>query len=138
MSDPNPRRAGRKARKAARAAGPPKTPAQTGQAGGRYRPLSSHDVTAINATALRLLSDLGMGEVPDRLRATLKAAGAQTLANGRVSLPRTLVEEAIDHAPKTFPLHGRDPTRTIEVGGDGVHFCTGGAISPGFRTRSPT
>ncbi|WP_415401518.1 trimethylamine methyltransferase family protein [Tateyamaria sp. SN3-11] len=127
MSDPTPRRAGRKARKAARAAGPPSNPAPPGQAGGQYRPLSTHDITAIYDTALRLLCDLGMGEVPDRLRATLEAAGAQTLANGRVSLPRTLVEETIEHAPTTFPLHARDPARTIEVGGDAVHFGTGGA-----------
>jgi trimethylamine--corrinoid protein Co-methyltransferase len=30
-------------------------------------------------------------------------------------------------APKTITLHGRDPARSIEVGGDRVHFGTGGA-----------
>ena len=28
---------------------------------------------------------------------------------------------------RPFELHGRDPTRTITVGGDAVHFGTGGA-----------
>ncbi|WP_299599815.1 trimethylamine methyltransferase family protein [uncultured Tateyamaria sp.] len=127
MSDPKPMRKGRSARKKARAAGPPTNPAPPGQAGGQYRPLSDTDVQSIHNAALRLLADLGMGDVPDRLRETLEQAGAQTLPNGRVALPRTLVEEAIDQTPKTFPLHGRDPTRTIEVGGNAVHFGTGGA-----------
>ena len=30
-------------------------------------------------------------------------------------------------AAKTFTLHGRDEARSIEVGGDRVHFGTGGA-----------
>eukprot|EP00581_Thalassiosira_minuscula_P023127 CAMPEP_0184419808 /NCGR_PEP_ID=MMETSP0738-20130409/43437_1 /TAXON_ID=385413 /ORGANISM="Thalassiosira miniscula, Strain CCMP1093" /LENGTH=153 /DNA_ID=CAMNT_0026780461 /DNA_START=76 /DNA_END=534 /DNA_ORIENTATION=- len=127
MSDPTPRRAGRKARMAARASGPPANPAPPGQLGGHYKPLSDADLHAIYHTALRLLSDLGMGEVPDRLRDTLEQAGAMSLHNGRVSLPQSLVEEAIDRAPKTFPLHGRDPARSIEVGGASVHFGTGGA-----------
>jgi trimethylamine--corrinoid protein Co-methyltransferase len=68
-----------------------------------------------------------MGEVPDRLRADLLAVGAQDGPNDRVLLPRALVEDAIARAAKTFTLHGRDPDRSIEVGGDKVHFGTGGA-----------
>ncbi len=127
MTDTSPRRSGRKARKAMRAAGPPVNPAPPGQPGGQYQPLALVDIERIYACALKLLSDLGMGEVPARLRASLEAVGGKSLPNGRVTLPRALVEEAIDHAPKTFPLHGRDPARTIEVGGSSVHFGTGGA-----------
>ena len=82
---------------------------------------------SIYDTALRLLAELGMGEVPDKLRATLVAAGASSTPSGRVTLPRTLVEDAIAAAPTTFTLHGRDPDRSIDVGGDAVHFGTGGA-----------
>ncbi|WP_299286459.1 trimethylamine methyltransferase family protein [uncultured Tateyamaria sp.] len=127
MSDPAPRRSGRSARKAARAAGPPMNPAPPGQSGGQYTPLSEAEMGSIYQTALRLLAELGMGEVPDRLRKTLEGAGVQNLENGRIALPRSLVEDAIASTPKTFPLHGRDPNRTIEVGGDSVHFGTGGA-----------
>ena len=127
MSDTRPKRAGRKARTAARAAGPPLNPAPPGQRGGTYKPLNNQEIQDIYDTALRLLSDLGMGEVPDRLRQSLEAAGATSTATGRVILPRSLVEDAIATAPKTFPLHARDPARGIEVGGDAVHFGTGGA-----------
>ncbi len=121
------RRSGRKQRMARRAAPPGVNPAAPGQLGGAYRPLSDPDLSAIYATALRLLNDLGMGEVPDRLARVLLAAGARDLGNQRLSLPPTLVKAAIASAPKTFTLHGRDPARSITVGGQAVHFGTGGA-----------
>ena len=122
------RRSGRRERLAKHAAPPAVNPAAPGQRGGFYRPLSEADLEAIFDTALRLLEELGMGEVPDRLADVLRAAGARELPGGeRFSFPRTLVKEAIAKAAKTFSLHGRDPARTIEVGGDTVHFGTGGA-----------
>jgi len=124
---PKSRRSGRQHRLAQRAAPPKVNPAPAGQIGGQYRPLSEADLKDIYQTALRLLSDLGMGEVPDRLRDDLVVAGAITTDNGRVSFPNALVEDAIAMSAKTFVLHGRDPDRSIEVGGDKVYFGTGGA-----------
>ena len=46
---------------------------------------------------------------------------------GRILFPPALVETAVDQAAKTFVLHGRDPDRSIEVGGNRVYFGTGGA-----------
>ncbi|WP_147125275.1 trimethylamine methyltransferase family protein [Shimia ponticola] len=120
------RRSGGRREKVEQRAAPPPNPCPPGQIGGQYRPLSDADLQAIYDTALRLLADLGMGEVPERLRDDLCAAGAHEKAD-RVCMPRALVEEAIDKAAKRFPLHGRDPNRTIEVGGNAVHFGTGGA-----------
>ncbi len=117
---------GRSARHAKRAAPPPVNPAPPGAVGGQYKPLSQADVQSVYDTACRLLSDLGIGDVPPRL-AALYAARGVALDQGRIKIPKTLVEEAIAAAPKQFALHGRDPKRTIEVGGDAVHFGTGGA-----------
>jgi len=73
----------------AQRATPPKVnPAPAGQIGGQYRPLSEADLQDINLTALRLLSNLGMGEVPNRLRDDLVTAGAIATDNGRVSFPQ--------------------------------------------------
>ena len=124
---PKSRRSGRQHRLAQRAAPPKVNPAPAGQIGGQYRPLSETDLKDIYQTALRLLSDLGMGEVPDRLRDDLVATGAIATDNGRVSFPNALVEDAIAMSAKTFVLHGRDPDRSIEVGGEKVYFGTGGA-----------
>ncbi|MEN8840948.1 MAG: trimethylamine methyltransferase family protein [Octadecabacter sp.] len=121
------RAGGRAARVAKRAVPVAVNPAAPGQIGGQYRPLTDANCLAIYDTALRLLSDLGMGEVPKRLWDDLIAAGCTDLGAGRLGMPRAFVEDIIDKAAKTFPLHGRDPNRTIEVGGDRVYFGTGGA-----------
>ena len=126
MDRPRRRSGGRQDRLALRAAGPD-NPCPPGQRGGQYRPLSEPDLRAIYDTALRLLADLGMGEVPARLRADLLAVGAVADGRGRVLFPRALVEDAIAAAARVFTLHGRDEARSITVGGEAVHFGTGGA-----------
>lgn len=120
-------RSGRKSRLAQRAAPPRVNPAPPGPIGGRYHPLDTVELKAIFDTALRLLEELGIGEVSGRLAGDLSAAGARNLPNGRMSLPRLLVKDCIDRAAKQFTLHGRDPERSIDVGGDRVYFGTGGA-----------
>ena len=127
MTTPSPKRAGRKARNAARAAGPAFDPCPPGQRGGQYAPLSEPEIRAIYDTALRLLAELGMGEVPERLAKIFLTHGAGQREDGRVTFPRALVEDAIATAAKRFTFHGRDDARSIEVGGDKVYFGTGGA-----------
>ncbi|WP_438955993.1 trimethylamine methyltransferase family protein [Cognatiyoonia sp.] len=119
-------RGGREARKARRAAKPATNPAPPGALGGRYQPLTDAEIQNIYETALRLLAELGMGEVPARLCDLFVANGAVERGE-RVLFPRAMVEDAIAAAPKTFTFHGRDPERSFEVGGDAVHFGTGGA-----------
>ena len=121
------RSGGRAQRHAKRAIKPAIDPCPPGQASGAYKPLSRTDLQSIFDTALRLLSDLGMGEVPARLKRDLLRAGAIDADNGRVTFPRAFVEDAIAKAAKTFILHGRDANRSIEVGGNKVYFGTGGA-----------
>ncbi len=121
------RSGGRAQRLVKRAAKPTIDPCPPGQEGGAYKPLTERDLSRIFQTTLRLLSDLGMGDVPERLRRDLLAAGAQDNGKGRVTFPASLVEDAIAQAAKMFTLHGRDDNRSIEVGGSKVYFGTGGA-----------
>ncbi|CUH50060.1 trimethylamine methyltransferase family protein [Ruegeria atlantica] len=127
MSSEGSKRSGRKARHAQRAAKPVVDPCPPGQKGGAYKPLSQREIEQIYDTALQLLERLGMGNVPDRLAADLKTAGAQAGQQDRLLFPREMVQRAIDTAPKSFVFHGRDENRSIEVGGDRVFFGTGGA-----------
>ncbi|MEM7237419.1 MAG: trimethylamine methyltransferase family protein [Pseudomonadota bacterium] len=121
------RNRGRKARLAARAPDAIQpNPCPPGQRGGRYAPLGTPELEAIYQTALRLLDELGMGEVPDGLAARAEAAGARMKGN-RLHFPPALIEDIIDGAAKTFVFHGRDPAHDIEIGGDRVWFGTGGA-----------
>ncbi|MDA8740379.1 trimethylamine methyltransferase family protein [Rhodobacteraceae bacterium] len=122
-----PKRGGRRERLAQRAAKPVIDPCPPGQIGGAYRPLSERNIEKIYQTSLRLLAELGMGEVPKNLSEKLLAAGAEDTGRGRIVFPPALVEEAIDRAAKKFVLHGRDEDRSIEVGGQKVYFGTGGA-----------
>lgn len=121
------RAGGRKNRHAKRAAKPAVNPAPAGQRGGQYRPLSDTDLRAIYDTALRLLAELGMDDVPDRLRTDLIRAGGFDRGDGRICFPHALTEDAVAVACKSFVFHGRDDARSIEVGGDKVYFGTGGA-----------
>jgi len=121
------KRSGRTERMAQRAQKSPVDPCPPGQIGGMYKPLSETDLRRIYDTALDLLEKLGIGQVPERLRDDLLKIGAFDNDQGRICFPPALVQEAIDQAAKTFVLHGRDPSRSIEVGGSKVYFGTGGA-----------
>ncbi len=122
------RSGGRKARTAARLSGSPEVdPCPPGQRGGQYRPLSDQDIAAIYDTAIRILAEIGMGEVPSVLADRAVEKGATVGTDGRVHFPRALVEDIIAGAAKTVALYGRDPKHDIEIGGDRVYFGTGGA-----------
>lgn len=119
---------GRKGRIAKRAAvAQEHNPAPIGPIGGQYKPLSNDEVETIYATALQILDELGMGEVPEALKAQCLFKGAYINAHGRLSFPAEFTQKIVDGAAKTLTLHGRDPARSIEVGGTSVHFGTGGA-----------
>lgn len=128
-SDKAGRRAGgRSARRALRqdsAATP--HPSPPGQIGGRYRPLSNRDLAAVHDTALRILDEIGMAEVPAVVIEKALAKGCRLSATGRLCFPRAFVEDIVAGAAKRVVLHGRDPQHDIEVGGNAVHYGTGGA-----------
>lgn len=68
-----------------------------------------------------------MGAAPPALVEAATARGAVLTEAGRLAFPRALVEDIIAGTPKRFTFHGRDPARSIEVGGERVYFGTGGA-----------
>lgn len=121
------RRAGRAARQQERRAPTKASAAPPGQLGGRYKPLDETEIKAIYATALKLLAELGMGQAPPRLVEAATARGAEINALGRLAFPRSMVEDIIQGAAKSFRLFGRDTQHDIEIGGERVYFGTGGA-----------
>ena len=128
MSIPKQRSGGRHGRHQHRAASDAiPNPAPSGVAGGMYKPLKDNEVAQIIDAAIRLLGQFGMSEVPKPLAELFLAHGATWRDDGRMVFPRQLVEHCISIAAKQFTLHGRDPERSIEVGGKAVHFGTGGA-----------
>ena len=102
-------------------------PCPPGQAGGAYRPLSDRNMRQIYDTALRILEEIGMGEVPAGLRDLALSQGAFVNNLGRLAYPRGMVEDIIDGAARTFTFCGQDPVHDFEIGGERVYFGTGGA-----------
>lgn len=126
-----PRRRGklsaREAMHAKRAKAPEINPCPPGPDGGQYKPLSDADIQKIYANALRILSEIGMGESPPALMQQALEKGAFQNKAGRLCFPVAMIEETIASACQKFWLHGRDAKHDFELGGDKVHFGTGGA-----------
>ncbi|MGI9512973.1 MAG: trimethylamine methyltransferase family protein [Anderseniella sp.] len=124
----NGRAGGRAARVAARSSEVEQfNPCPPGQLGGTYKPLSEAGLRAIYDTALKLLSELGMGDVPNDFCKLALSKGANLNQRGRLVYPASLVEDVIAGAATKFVFHGRDPTHDFEIGGETVRFGTGGA-----------
>ena len=122
------RNQGRAARLAARLGGDPTVnPAPAGQRGGAFRPLDENGLRQICDSAFTILENLGMGEVPAVLADRAVENGANLGEDGRLRFPRSMIEDIIDGAAKSFVFHGQDPKHDFEIGGDRVYFGTGGA-----------
>ena len=127
MNEKKPRMGGRRARQSLRAAPPIINAAPPAQKGGQYKPLKESEIQAIYHSALRILDELGMGEVPEKLADIFLNQGAKRSEHNRITFPPEYVKRIIEMAAKSFTLHGRDAHRSITIGGDSVHFGTGGA-----------
>ncbi len=117
----------RAAMHAKRAKAPEINPCPPGPSSGYFKPLSDNDVQQIYKNALRILSEIGMGDVPPALMQQALEKGAFKNDKDRLCYPATMVEETIAGACKSFVLYGRDAKHDIEIGGDKVYFGTGGA-----------
>ena len=117
----------REAMHAKRAVAPEVNPCPPGAAGGQYKPLSDTDIQQIYATALRILADIGMGDVPARLKDKAIERGAEINSAGRLCYPASMVEDIIAGACRQFFMVGRDSKHDFEIGGNKVYFGTGGA-----------
>lgn len=95
--------------------------------GGAYLPLSSVDRDRIVEHSFEMLSKVGMADAPDRYVDLLIAGGASQREDGRVLMPRSMVEAALERAPSVVNLPGFIDDRGLSIGGSGVHMGTGGA-----------
>jgi trimethylamine--corrinoid protein Co-methyltransferase len=93
--------------------------------GGRNR-LSQHDLNLLLDAAIQILETIGLAEVSSEISDTMCDAGAQ-LSGARITIPRTLVLEAVDAMPKTVFLAGQAAEFDMQVGGENVYLGTGGA-----------
>ncbi len=95
--------------------------------GGQYQPLKPNDVERIHEAALDILETVGIGDGIPQFVEAAESAGCTTTDEGRVRMPRGLVEQLIERAPSAITLFGRDPRHDLELSGTRVHYGTGGA-----------
>ncbi|MEM9104575.1 MAG: trimethylamine methyltransferase family protein [Pseudomonadota bacterium] len=95
--------------------------------GGRYRPLTKGDVKTICDAAFAILEDTGMDECPPDVAERAIAAGAIRRKDGRITFPRSMVEDAIARAARRVNLPGFIESLGLTIGGGSVHVGTGGA-----------
>ncbi|MTI08862.1 trimethylamine methyltransferase family protein [Curvivirga aplysinae] len=123
------RRGGRKARVAVREAPLAEDirPIKPGLEGGNYKPLSQSDMDKINEAALKALETIGMSNAIPSCRELFLNAGATETSEGRILIPRSMVEDTLSKCARKFPLHAQDPKFDLEPWGSKVHFGTAGA-----------
>ena len=123
------RRGGRAARRELRAAPIPEAarPVRPGLTGGRYHPLTEAEVGRIHAAALDVLEQIGFANPIPSCVELMTAAGARLTPEGRLVIPRALVEDTLAGAARNILLHAFDPGLDMELSGTRVHFGTAGA-----------
>ena len=81
-------------------------------------PLTQEGVEKVHDAAMRVLEEIGIHFLHPEAVAILKNAGCTVEDDVNVRMGRDFVMEMISHAPETFTITPRNPTRQIEVGGN--------------------
>ncbi|MBU0987625.1 MAG: trimethylamine methyltransferase family protein, partial [Proteobacteria bacterium] len=100
-----------------------------GLSGGQYKPLSDEDIAKIDATSLRVFSEIGVQvNFPDALELFRKAGATIDRAARIAKFDPKLVQELIELAPSVVHLYGRADNGSLdcEIGGTKVYMGTGG------------
>ena len=113
------RAGGRAARKALRAAKPPisEAPVRPGMEGGQYLPLTDAEIQRIHHAALDVLEQIGLSNAIPSCIEIFTNAGATISDDGRLIIPRAMVEDALAVAARRCGLADEDgaPSTISEI-----------------------
>ncbi len=120
---------GRQARRAVRSAPLEESlkAVRPGERGGRFAPLTAADVDRVHGAALEVLETIGLANAIPSCVAALTTAGAVHGGDGRLRLPRALVEDTVARAARGIVLHGQRPDHDLDLSGERLYFGTAGA-----------
>lgn len=123
------RSGGRQARVALRSAplAEAEKPVHPGELGGHYRPLDDEGVAAIETNIFRILEEVGFNEATPHCVEACTAVGAVMGNDGRLRMPRAVIEHTLEQAERNLVLYGQDPKHDLQINGQHVHFSTAGA-----------
>lgn len=97
-----------------------------GMVGGKYKPLSDHEIEQIHQTTLDVLENIGMTNPLPQFKEVALEQGCNFTDQGRLCFPRSLVEDVIARAGRNFVMYGRDPKHDVEMSDKKVHLYGGG------------
>ncbi|MEK9744410.1 MAG: trimethylamine methyltransferase family protein [Gammaproteobacteria bacterium] len=120
---------GRAARQALRAAPIPEDqkPVRPGLSSGRFQPLSQEEVLRIHEAAIETLETIGFANSLPSCVDLVTAAGGSLTSDGRLLMPRALVEDALEKAAKNITLYAQDPRFDLDLSDSRTYFGTAGA-----------
>ncbi len=120
---------GREARKAIRAAplAEEDKAVRPGMLGGRFAPLSEKQMHDINESIMDILENIGLSQAIPSCIELITNAGGKYTHNGRLTFPRSLVEDTIASACRNYVLCARDPKYDLNLSGNHIYFGTAGA-----------
>lgn len=82
--------------------------------------LSAEGEEAIHEASMEIIEEIGIKLNHEDALDVFEEHGATVDRDENlVTIDRGIVEERVDQAPESFTLHGRDPEKSIRVGGDG-------------------
>ncbi len=91
--------------------------------------LNDEQMEALHTTSMRILSELGIRVIGDRVRDIFRRAGALVDPDdGIVRLDESIVQAALATAPAEFTLTSRAIDKRLTIGGD--HLCFGLVAGP--------
>ena len=118
---------------------------KTAPRGGSWDVLSRSDLECIHQASLSLLEDPGIFSESDLILELFQQGGAVVdRATRIIRVPPEMVSQALESAPSSFVLYGRDPEMDLLVEPGPVYYGMGGTSEPYFwdydlgRPRSPT
>ena len=110
--------------------------------GGRFAPLTNHELEQVHATVLDVLERIGMADPIPILKEKALARGCNINEHGRLCFPRALVEDVIANAGRAIQWHGQDERYDLDLSGTRVHTYGGGeavnALDPGADHYRPS
>ena len=89
--------------------------------------MTDGDCDAVVDHAFAILDEVGLADAPLSARGRLADIGAVGRDDGRLTLPRPVVEAATERSPSRVDLPGFVEDRGLTIGGGTVHIGTGGA-----------
>jgi trimethylamine--corrinoid protein Co-methyltransferase len=89
----------------------------------------------IHRAALTILADIGMQVMHEEALGLLRRAGCAVDREGRVKIPREIVDQALRSAPREIHVYNRDGARAMDLGADRSYFGTGSDLLLFARSR---